>query len=593
MIAFLRWLSSLFAGVFTGIARFVAFLIVVGVVVLLVGLARGDGLPSNMVLTADLRASLPDSATRPALPLANRPVTLMDLIFALDAAGKDGRIKGILIKLGGNGVSLSQAEELSTALARFKSHGKFVLAQATAFNGPGMGDYLLATAADQIWVQPKSNFGVSGAGAGEIFLKGLLDKIKATPQMAKRAEYKSAADMFMEKQMTPADREQLTAVVKSWYDTATGEVAKARKLTQAQVAAAFEASPQFAEEARDKGLLDRIGFDDDALGAATGRAGAGAKGVKISDYIKSRDDLPVTGANIAVIQASGEINDGTAQGNLFTGSSGIASDDLSAAIRQAAADKDIKAIVFRVDSPGGSVTASDQILDAIKKAQAKGKPVVVSMGSVAASGGYYISASANRIVAEPTTLTGSIGVLTGKVSFGGTQELIGVKLEEVAVGKNTLMDSVAQPFTDEQWANLNHQADVIYGDFLDKVAVGRKLPREQVAEAAKGRVWTGADLHARGLVNDLGGFWTAANLAAGLGKVDPASMAFRVYPKPKGFFDNMERVFGGTETSLHALSTLQTLATLPEVENVVRAVHDAPRQGIELRAPGLLQMVGN
>ena len=365
MIAFLRWLSSLFAGVFTGIARFVAFLIVVGVVVLLVGLARGDGLPSNMVLTADLRASLPDSATRPALPLANRPVTLMDLIFALDAAGKDGRIKGILIKLGGNGVSLSQAEELSTALARFKSHGKFVLAQATAFNGPGMGDYLLATAADQIWVQPKSNFGVSGAGAGEIFLKGLLDKIKATPQMAKRAEYKSAADMFMEKQMTPADREQLTAVVKSWYDTATGEVAKARKLTQAQVAAAFEASPQFAEEARDKGLLDRLGYDDDALGAATGRAGAGAKGVKISDYIKSRDDLPVTGANIAVIQASGEINDGTAQGNLFTGSSGIAGTDLSAAIRQAAADKDIKAIVFRVDSPGVSVTAPEQILDAM------------------------------------------------------------------------------------------------------------------------------------------------------------------------------------------------------------------------------------
>ncbi len=593
MIAFLRWLRSLFAGVFTGIARFVAFLIVVGVVVLIVSLARGDGLPSNIVLTADLRSSLPDSAARPALPLASRPVTLMDLIFALEAAGKDARIKGIVMKLGGGGISIAQAEEISTALSRFKSHGKFVIAQATAFNGPGMGDYLAATAADEIWVQPKSNFGVAGAGVGELFLKGLFEKIKAVPQMAKRSEYKSAADMYMEKDMTAPDREQLTRVVNSWYDTATGEVAKARKLSQAQVQAAFEASPQFAEEARDKGLLDRVGYDDDALGAATKRAGAGAKGVKISDYIKGRDDLPVLNANIAVIQASGEINDGTDQGNLFTGSSGIASDDLSAAIRQATADRDIKAIVFRVDSPGGSVTASDQILDAIKKAQAKGKPVVVSMGSVAASGGYYVSASADRIVAEPGTLTGSIGVLTGKVSFGGTQDLIGVKLEQVAAGKNTLMDSPSQPFTDEQWANLNHQADVIYADFLNKVSAGRKLPLEQVADTARGRVWTGADLKSKGLVNDLGGFWTAAGLAAGLGKVEPSAVSFRVYPKPKGFFDNMERVFGGTETSLHALSTLQALVTLPAVENVVQAMHDAPRRGVELRAPGLLQLVGN
>ena len=592
MIRFLRWLRSLFAGVFTGIARFVAFLIVVAVVVLIVSLARGDGLPSNIVLTADLRSSLADSAARPPLPLATRPVTLMDLIFALDAASKDARIKGLVMKLGG-GVSLSQAEELSTALTRFKAKGKFVIAQATAFNGPGMGDYLAATAADEIWVQPKSNFGVAGAGAGELFLKGLFDKIKAVPQMAKRSEYKSAADMFMEKEMTAPDREQLTRVVNSWYDTATAEAAKARKLTQAQVAAAFEASPQFAEEARDKGLIDRIGYDDDALASGTKRAGTGAKGVKISDYIKSRDNLPVLNANIAVIQASGEINDGTDQGNLFTGSSGIASDDLSAAIRQAAADKDIKAIVFRVDSSGGSVTASDQILDAIKKAQAKGRPVVVSMGSVAASGGYYVSASANRIVAEPATLTGSIGVLTGKVSFAGTQELIGVKLEEVAAGKNTLMDSVTRPFTDEQWANLNHQADVIYADFLAKVAAGRKLPLEQVADAARGRVWTGADLKDKGLVNDLGGFWTAAGLAAGLGKVEPGAISFRVYPKPKGFFDNMERVFGGTETSMHALSTLEALITLPEVENVVQAVHDAPRRGVELRAPGLLQLGGN
>ena len=406
MIAFLRWLQSLFAGVLAGFARFIAFLVVVGVVVLLVSLIRGDGLPGNIVLTADLRQSLADSAARPAFPLANRPVTLMDMIFALDAAGRDNRIKGLVMRLGDGGLQLSQAEELSAALARFKSHGKFVIAQATAFDGPGMGDYLAATAADEIWVQPKSTFGVAGAGVGELFLKGLLDKVHATPQMAKRAEYKSAADMYMEKDMTDPDREQLTEVTRSWYDAATDEAAKARHITQQQIQAAFEASPQFAEEAKDKGLIDRIGYDDDAIAAATNRAGNGAKPVKISDYVKSRDDIPSTGANIAVIEAAGDIADGTAQGSLLSGSSGIASDDLSAAIRQAAGDKDVKAIVLRVDSPGGSVTASDQILDAVKKAQAKGKPVVVSMGSLAASGGFYISTSSDRIVAEPGTLTG-------------------------------------------------------------------------------------------------------------------------------------------------------------------------------------------
>jgi len=240
-----------------------------------------------------------------------------------------------------------------------------------------------------------------------------------------------------------------------------------------------------------------------------------------------------------------------------------------------------------VDSPGGSVTASDQILDAVKKAQAKGKPVVVSMGSLAASGGYYISTSADSIVAEPGTLTGSIGVLTGKVSFGGTEDLVGVRLSEVAIGKNTLMDSVTQAFTPDQWTALNHEADVIYADFLGKVSAGRKLPLAQVQDVARGRVWTGADGKDKGLVNELGGFWTAAGLAAQLGKVPADQVAFRVYPRPKGFFDNIQRVFGGSDASMHALSTLETLADLPEVAGVVAAVHDAPRQGIELRATNL------
>ena len=422
----------------------------------MIGLVRGDGTPANTVLTLDLRQGLPDSANGPRLPLSARPLTVMDLIFTLDAAGHDARVKGVVVRLGGGGVSLAQAEEIATAFQRFRASGKFVIAQATAFFGAGMGDYLTAAAADQIWVQPKSGFAVSGAGAGEIFLRGLFDKIHAEPQIAKRAEYKSAADMYMEKTMTGPDREQLNAVMQSWYDAAVTAAATDRHLGKQAAAAAFEASPQFAEDARQKGLVDRLGYDDDALAAALAKAGAGAKPFKIADY-----PLPENGfakPNIAVIEAAGEIVDGTAKGSVFDAGAGIASDDMSEAIRQAARDTGIKAIVLRVDSPGGSVTASDQILDAVKKAQAKGKPVVVSMAGLAASGGYYISASANKIVAEPGTLTGSIGVLTGKVSVGKSLDMVGVGFDQVSVGKNTLMDSPLSPLhAATSWTALNSE----------------------------------------------------------------------------------------------------------------------------------------
>jgi protease-4 len=585
MIAFLRWLRSILAAVLNGFAKFVFALLLLFLALMLIGLARGDGHPDSMVLTLDLRRSLPDSVSGPRLPWQGRNLSMMDLLFSLDTAGRDKRVKGVTMRLGG-GLSIAQAEELSAALTRFKAKGKFVVAQATSFFGAGMGDYLAASAADQIWVQPKSDFAVAGAGAGEIFLRGLFDKIHAEPQIAKRADYKSAADMYMEKTMTGPDREQLTALLQSWYQSAVTAAATARHLTPEALKAAFDASPQFSEEAKAKGLIDKLGYDDDALAAAIARGGADTKAVKIGDY---DDDITGVGANVAVIEAAGEISDGTAQGDVFSGSSGIASDDLSAAIRQAAAERGIKAIVLRVDSPGGSVTASDQILDAVKKAQAKGKPVVVSMAGLAASGGYYISASANKIVAEPGTLTGSIGVLTGKVSVGKSLDLIGVGFNEVSVGKNTLMDSGLTPYTPEQWAALNHTADVIYDDFLHKVAAGRKMTVAQVGEVAKGRVWTGADAKTHGLVDELGGFWTATALAAKLGGVPADQAAYRIYPRRKSLLEGLGNLAGMTGASLRALEGLQTLTNLPGIRILLQAVAEAPRGQVEYRAVGLPQ----
>ncbi len=588
MTGFLNWLRSIMAAVLNGIAKFVFLLVLVFAALLIIGLARGDGLPGKAVLTLDLRQPVADSATS-GLSLSGAPQTVMNLVFALDNASRDSRIKGVVMRLGNGALSLAEAEEISAALHRFRDHGKFVIAQATGFLTSGLGDYVAATAANEIWVQPNSDFKVSGGGVGEIFLKGLFDKIQAVPQMAKRAEYKSAADMYMEKTMTDADKEQLTEVAKSWSDAAVAQVSTDRHLDPAKVRAAFDASPQFAEDAKAKGLVDRIGYDDDALAAGLARAGAGAKPFKITDYIKSQNFSVGYGANVAVIEAAGDIVDGTARGDIFNTSAGIASDDLSETIRQVAREPGIKAIVLRVDSPGGSVTASDQILDAVRKAQAKGKPVVVSMGGLGASGGYYISASANKIVAEPGTLTGSIGVLTGKVTVGKSLNMAGVELDEVASGKNTLMDSALQPYTPEQWAALNHEADIVYDDFLHKVAAGRKLPLDQVQAVAKGRVWTGADAKARGLVDGLGGFWTAAGVAAELGRVPLDHIVIKIYPRRRGLLEGLSNLMSRSEASLKVLEGVETLLALPGVRGVLGALVEAPRGRVELKATNLPQ----
>lgn len=589
MVSFLRWARSILVGTLNATAKVTLFLILVFAVLLLIGFWEGDGLPKNFVLALDLREPIADSAEPQPLSLGPQPLTVMDIILALDAAERDPRVKGVWMRLGSGDLSVAQAEELGTALKKFRASGKFVIAHSQGFLSPGLGDYMTAAAADEIWMQPKSPFSAAGAGGGELFLRGLLDKVGAVPQIAKRAEYKSAADMFMEKSMTAADREQLTVLVNSWYASATAGIASDRKLDHQKIAGDFDASPQFTDDAKKAGLVDRIGFDDDAYHAAIARAGSGAKAVQMPEYIRTRSETAEVGSGprIALVEASGEIVDGSSSAGV-TGGAGIGGDDLARAIRDASNATDIKAIVLRVDSPGGSVSASDQILDAVKKAQAKGKPVVVSMGGVAASGGYYIASSANAIVAEPGTITGSIGVLTGKVSFGKSLEMIGVGTGEVSVGKNTEFDSIITPFTPDQWAALNRQADAIYADFTQKVATGRKMPLSKVQDVAKGRVWTGADASARGLVDKLGGFWAATETAKKLAGISPeTAIVFKKYPRQKSFFEALNEAFGGTSAMVRSFESLSVLMNSPPVRAVVAADRALPRGGVELRAVNL------
>jgi protease-4 len=591
MIAFLRWAGSIVTGTLNGLLKFALAIVVIFGAIVVIGLAHGDGLPGNIVLSLDLRKPMADSSPS-EFTLGARPATVMDIVLGLDAAQRDKRVKGVFVRVGGANLPISQAEELGTALKRFRASGKFVIAHAQGFEDAGLGDYLAAAAAGQIWMQPKSPFGAAGAGGRELFLRGLLDKIEAEPQIAKRAEYKSAADMFMEKGMTAADREQLTALMQSWYDNAVSGAAADRKLDGNALKAAFEASPQFTEDVKKAGLIDKIGYDDDALNAAIKLAGAKAESVPVAQYVRAESGALRygKGRHIALVEAAGEIVEGTAGSGLFGGDSMIASDDMARAIRQATEDKDVSAIILRVDSPGGSVTASDQILDAVKKAQAAGKPVIASMGHVAASGGYYISLSADKIVAEPGTITGSIGVLTGKVAIGKSLGLIGVGVGQVGIGKNTLMNSGLTPYTPEQWAAVNAQADAIYADFTQKVAAGRKLPLAKVQEVARGRVWSGADANARGLVDQLGGFWTAVDLAKKQAHIAASEgVVFERYPRHKSFFNALDEFFGGPSEEVRAVETFTALMNTPFVREAATAVKSAPRADVELRAANLPQ----
>ncbi len=372
-------------------------------------------------------------------------------------------------------------------------------------------------------------------------------------------------------------------MLQSWFDSATAEAGSDRKLEKGALASIVDAAPLTADEVKAKGLITDIGYDEDARDAARKKAGTGAAVTRFERYIQATKSRAagVGAPTIALVHAAGDIVEGGDDNALSANSTSVA-------IRDAAADRNVKAILLRVDSPGGSAIASDQILDALKKAHAAGKPIVVSMGSLAASGGYYIALAADRIVAEPGTLTGSIGVLWGKVAAGKSLEMVGLEARELGIGRNALFLSGMSPWTNDQLAEVNKQADLVYADFTLKVSEGRKLPLARVLEIARGRVWTGADAKERGLVDDLGGFWTAVDSAKKLGGIAADThVAFKSYPAQQGLFGTVSRFLDDSSTSLKALEGLNALMRSAPVKALMTAIRSAPDGKAELLAVGL------
>jgi protease-4 len=512
----------------------------------------------------------------------------MDVVLGLDAAARDARVKGVFLRVGSGDLSVPKAQELRDSLKRFKAAGKFVIAHSQSFYSGGLGDYQVAAAADQIWMQPASAFFSSGPATTSLFLRGLFDKIGAVPQIVQREEYKNAANMFMETDFTPAHLEATTRLLESWYETAIDEIAADRRIDRDVLVAALEESPSSADFVKEKGLITAIGYDDDASDAALERAGADAKLTPFEQYVDSHDIRPRSGGPVvALVHAAGEIVEGDDEDSL-AGGVAVAGDTFAQAIRDAAEDESVRAILVRVDSPGGSAIASDQILDALKKARGDGKPIVVSMGSVAASGGYYIALAADRVVAHPGTITGSIGVLWGKVAFGNTLERVGVTARDVGEGRNSTFLSSVAPWDEDQMDEVEAQADLVYDDFTRKVAEGRRMPLERVRELARGRVWTGSDARERGLVDELGGFWVAVDNAKRLAEIDAESrVVFHDFPRREGLVDRVSSFFDVSSATMAAVRGLHTLASAPAVRALLAAAGDLPAGQVEMRATGL------
>jgi protease-4 len=360
----------------------------------------------------------------------------------------------------------------------------------------------------------------------------------------------------------------------SVFDSEMAQAAADRKREPGALKATLEQGPYSAEDAAKKGLIDHVGQEHEAETALIHAAGGDAKLIDIMAYRSSSRgpaSAAAVGSSIAVIGAEGEIVTGTSRSNGFGGSQGVYSDDVAKAFYDAVADKSVKAIVFRVSSPGGSDTASEQILSALEAAKAAGKPVVVSMGSYAASGGYWISCQASEIVAEPTTLTGSIGVFGGKFVIGPALARFGIDTHGLSVGGDYASAFGSEKaFTPSQRAQFSSWMDRIYAGFVSRVAAGRRLSPDRVRDIAKGRVWTGAQAKDLGLVDKIGGFYLAVQEAKRLANI-PSSEHVRLAPFPSAVspFQALHSVFGVSATSMRSLAAAAWLLADPRAQSIM------------------------
>jgi protease-4 len=478
-----------------------------------------------LILELDLTEGVIE--TRPSDPLSavmtRHQATITDMLAALKTARGDDRVKALVVKVGGKPIGLGVVQELREAVKRFRAAGKPTWVWAETFGEFSAGNvpYYLATAFDTIFLQPSGDVGLTGLAVERPFLRGALDKLGVRMEIGARHEYKSAAEQLTEKGFSGPSREATERIARSVTEQLTAAVAERPAVPADKAEQLVNGGPYLADQALAAGLVDALGYRDEVYAAVRKQVGTDPILLFLGRYHRSKElasrarqlTQPRSRPQVvAMVQATGAIRRGRNGRSPLTGTA-MGSDSITAALRAATADQNVKAILLRVNSPGGSYVASDSIWREVVRARNAGKPMVVSMSDVAASGGYFISMAADAIVAQPGTVTGSIGVISGKPVVSDLLGKAGVSTDSIVLGEHAAMFSTSKPFTEQDWEMVDAWLDRIYADFTGKVAAGRGMSAERVHELARGRVWTGADAHEHKLVDELGGVEEAADIA--------------------------------------------------------------------------------
>lgn len=522
---------------------------------------RAPGLPARGVLVVTIDRDLEEISTSPFDQLFQRQATLRSVTEVLRAAKTDPRITGVLLRPVQAPPLWAKVQELREALIDFKSSGKPLVA---LLEFTGDREYVLASAASRVVLVPAGQLNLMGLASYQLFVRGTFDKIGVIPDLLQIGDYKTAVNTFTERGFTPAHREMTESLNRDAFEQLLGVVASARKKSVAEVRALIDQGSMLPEVALSNGLVDDVAYFDE-MGKTSG-LGDRFEQIPLGRYAgAARRPRAAAGApKVAVIYAVGTIVSG--EGGTGPTGTEVGSDKLTEYIREVRNDDSIKAAVLRIDSPGGSPVASDVIWRELMLLRAR-KPLVVSMSDLAASGGYYIAMPGHVIVAQPGTLTGSIGIFSGKFVVGGTYNKLGINIESVSQGRFAEMYSGLRTFTPEERAKIEEQMQAFYDQFVEKVAESRSSTPEKIDAVAQGRVWTGRQARDIGLVDELGGLPRAMAIAqqrAGIAR--DAAVQTVVYPPTPSLFEALSSTFGGVRGSL-----IEALMT-PEERSILGAI---------------------
>ena len=522
-----------------GILCGIVIAVLCGVILLFSAIRMASTRPviaDNSLLVLRLEGEVPEKApVEIPLPAFEEQshITVRDIWSGLRRAAADSRVKGVLIAPRRLEIGWGKMQEIRDALVAFKKSGKPVYA---LLRFPDAHSYYIATAADKIYAGPEDYLDLKGLRVEAVFLKGTLNKLGVQMEVIHAGKYKDAYNMFTRTSMSPETREVLNQILDDYFRNLTETIAAGRKKDAGTVQQLINQGPFVAKDALQAGLLDALGYEDQAVGDLQSRVKQSSlKKVEARDYLRGL--APDVGrTKIALLVAEGTITQGSAEQG-FGGEEGIKSGSFSKLIRQLKSDSTIKGVILRVDSPGGDAIASDDILHEMKELS-RGKPVVVSMSDLAASGGYYISVTGDPIVAYANTLTGSIGVITAKPNLRGLYDKLGISKELLTRGKFAAIDSDYKPLDDAEKAKLEESVEATYRGFIDRVAAGRHKTFDQIAAVAQGRVWVGVQAKENGLVDRLGGLDAAVEMMRQRARLSATEKIDLVpYPPRRSLFD--------------------------------------------------------